>query len=330
MIKKNLEKKSVLKIEDLNLSLIQGQKEIPILLNISFEIFEGEVFSIAGESGCGKSLTSLAITKILPIQSFVYKTGKIVLNDIDLLKSSNSEISKIRGKEISYIFQDPFSSLNPLKKIKHQIIESYLIHISNNEKEALEKAEFLLNKIGITDIKTRLESYPNQMSGGILQRILIASALMCNPKLLIADEPTSALDVTIQAQLVELLISIQKETNMAILFISHDLPLISSFSNRIAIMYAGQIIEIGDSKKIITSPNHPYTKALIDSIPNGLNIMQKKLSIIDGIVPAPIDYPLGCHFYERCIHRFEKCLSNKPNLFKVNANQSSACFLKEK
>ncbi len=330
MIKKNLEKKSVLKIEDLNLSLIQDQKEIPILINISFEIFEGEVFSIAGESGCGKSLTSLAITKILPTQSFVYKKGKILLNNEDLLKSSDSEISKIRGKEISYIFQDPFSSLNPLKKIKNQIIESYLIHISNNEKEALEKAEFLLNKIGITDIKARLESYPNQMSGGILQRILIASALMCNPKLLIADEPTSALDVTIQAQLVELLISIQKETNMAILFISHDLPLISSLSNRIAIMYAGQIIEIGDSKKIISSPSHPYTKALIDSIPNGLNTKEKKLSIIDGIVPAPINYPLGCHFYERCKHRFEKCLSNKPDLFKVNANQSSACFLKEK
>ncbi len=325
-----MKSKILLEVENLNLELIREKKHIPILLDLNFKIYEGEIFSLVGESGCGKSLTSLAITKLLSRQQFFYKSGKVKLNDKDIYSLEDDTLKTIRGKEISYIFQDPFSSLNPLKKVGDQIIESYLIHISNNQKEAIEKAEYLLTRIGITDLKSRLDAYPNQMSGGMLQRILIASALMCDPKLLIADEPTSALDVTIQSQLVDLLLEIQKETNMSILFISHDLPLVNQLSNRIGIMYAGQIVEMGDSKTIISKPKHPYTEALISSIPDGFALKEKPLKTIDGIVPSPIDYPKGCHFAERCGFKFSKCEEEKPGLMKHTEKQSAACFLKGK
>jgi peptide/nickel transport system ATP-binding protein len=322
--------KVLLEVENLNLELISQNKNIPILLNLNFKIYEKEIFSLVGESGSGKSLTSLSLTKLLSRKQFQYISGKVKLFEKDIYSFEDDELKTIRGKEIAYIFQDAFSSLNPLKKIKEQIIESYLIHISENKKEAIEKAEYLLTRIGITDLKTRLDSYPNQMSGGMLQRILIASALMCDPKLLIADEPTSALDVTIQSQLVDLLLEIQKETNMSILFISHDLPLVNQLSNRIGIMYAGQIVEMGETKSIISKPAHPYTRALVSSIPDGYNLKQKELKIIDGIVPSPLNYPNGCHFQERCQFKFSKCESLKPSLIKLNEKQSAACFLKDK
>ena len=320
--------KPILEVKNLSLNL-NLTKPIPILLNLDFQILESEIFSLVGESGCGKSLTSLALTRLLPEKQFSFLEGEVNYKNTNILKVSNEHLQKLRGKEIAYIFQDPFVSLNPLLKIKDQIIESYLLHISNNQKEAIEKAEFILDTIGITDLKTRLDNYPNQLSGGMLQRVCIAMALMCDPKLLIADEPTSALDVTIQSQLIELLLKIQSDTKMSILFISHDLPLVSNISNRMAVMYAGQIVEMGVSQKIISSPSHPYTNALIQSIPNQKN-KKKKLEVIDGIVPSPKDYPQGCHFYQRCNFRLDRCMNSKPNTYTINKQQQVACFLKEK
>ncbi|EMM71934.1 ABC transporter, ATP-binding protein [Leptospira weilii str. 2006001855] len=202
----------LLQIKNFSLDLLSENRWLPVLQDLNFEVRQGEILSLVGESGCGKSLTSLALTRLIPSNISKVKSGEILYQGKDLLKLSSEEMRKIRGKEISYVFQEPFAALNPLLKIQDQMIEAYLMHISPNRKEALEKAEFLLSSVGITDIKQRLYSYPNQMSGGILQRISIAMALMCNPNLLIADEPTSAIDVTIQAQLVELLLNLQKQT----------------------------------------------------------------------------------------------------------------------
>ncbi|MCX7998265.1 MAG: ABC transporter ATP-binding protein, partial [Leptospiraceae bacterium] len=249
----------LLSVRNFYLDFFVNNKSLPILQDLSFDILEGEILALVGESGCGKSVTSLAITKLLPINLASYKSGEIFFRNKNILNSSEEELVEIRGKEIAYIFQDPFTSLNPIMKIKKQIIESYIIHISPNEKEAIEKAEYLLQKVGITEVQERLESYPGQMSGGMLQRICIAMALMCDPKLLIADEPTSALDVTVQAQLVELLLDLKEELKMSILFISHDIGLVGYLADRIAVMYAGQIIEIGKKQNVIQNPLHPYT-----------------------------------------------------------------------
>ncbi|MBP9885504.1 MAG: ABC transporter ATP-binding protein [Leptospiraceae bacterium] len=321
-------KPEILSIENLSLT-IQGKPVLPVLQNVSFTLEEGEILALVGESGSGKSLTALSITKLLPVKQFEYTTGKIIFSGTNILEVSDEKLRAIRGKEIAYIFQDPFTSLNPLKKIKDQIIESYKIHISENEKEAVDKAKYLLNKVGLTELDDRLNSYPGQMSGGMLQRICIASALMCDPKLLIADEPTSALDVTIQSQLVDLLLKIKEEISMSILFISHDISLVASLANRIAVMYAGQIVEIGETDLLIEKPNHPYTQALLRSIPSGIKSHQR-LAVIDGIVPSPVNYPVGCHFSTRCPQVMERCKLEKPLLYELTQNRRSACFLQEK
>lgn len=320
--------KTLLSIEDFSLSITTNNDNLPVLQNISIHLNEGEILALVGESGSGKSLTALSVTKLLPIKQFNFKSGSIRYNNTEMLKLEEESIRKIRGKEIAYIFQDPFTSLNPLKKIKDQIIEAYKIHISENEKEALEKAKYLLNKVGLTELDDRLNSYPGQMSGGMLQRICIASALMCDPKLLIADESTSALDVTIQSQLVDLLLKIKSENQMSILFISHDIALVAAIADRIAVMYAGQIMEIGNTEDIIKKPIHPYTDALLKSIPGGLKSHQR-LSVIDGIVPSPANYPSGCHFSNRCVKVFERCQNEKPTLYKYKKERYSACFLME-
>lgn len=316
----------LLKLENLKLELTGQDRSVYVLQDISFSLSPGEILAVVGESGCGKSLTSLALTRLLPEKIFSYHSGKILFEGKNILEFQEEDLYHLRGGEIAYIFQDPFTSLNPIKKIKDQIIEPYLLHISKNKKEALEKAEFLLRKVGITDIQNRLESYPGQMSGGILQRISIAMALMCNPKLLVADEPTSALDVTIQSQLVDLFMEIRNETKMAILFISHDLGLVSSISDRILIMYAGEVVEIGTVDDVMDFPKHPYTKALLGTIPSIGGIKQNKLDTIPGIVPAPRDFPDGCHFYMRCQKAMDICKTKDPE-YSSTRTGSVKCFL---
>ncbi len=322
----NQTKKNLLSIQNLYLDLFVNNQNLPILQDITFSIQEGEILALVGESGCGKSVTSLAITKLLPNNFANYKSGNIYFENQNIFTLSEEELIKLRGKDIAYIFQDPFTSLNPILKIKKQIIESYLLHISPNIREAIEKAEYLLQKVGITEVRERLESYPGQMSGGMLQRICIAMALMCNPKLLIADEPTSALDVTVQSQLIELLLNLKQELKMSILFISHDIGLVGYLADRIAVMYAGQIIELGAKEHVIKTPLHPYTKSLIASVPTIHIARNVPLKIIPGIVPTPNEYPKGCHFSTRCEQVFIKCNEQKPKLQNVQ-NQSVRCFL---
>ncbi|MCG6169625.1 ABC transporter ATP-binding protein [Leptospira sp. FAT2] len=320
---------SLLQVRNFSLDLYSENRWLPVLQNLSFDVRPGEILSLIGESGCGKSLTALALTRLIPSNISKVRSGEILYQGNDLLKLSAEEMRKIRGKEIAYIFQEPFAALNPLLKIEEQMIEAYLMHISDNRKEAIEKAKYLLSSVGITDIQQRLYSYPNQMSGGILQRISIAMALMCDPTLLIADEPTSAIDVTIQAQLVELLLRLQKQNGMSILFISHDFGLVGTIAHRIAVMYAGRIAEIGDTDSVIDSPNHPYTKDLLASIPS-LAKSVEDLQPIQGIVPSPDQYPIGCHYSTRCKAVMNSCKETKPELFTVRSEKEphlAACFL---
>jgi peptide/nickel transport system ATP-binding protein len=322
--------KNILTVENLYLDLIINGTNVSVLQDISFAIYEREILALVGESGCGKSLTALSITKLLPKLITKFKSGKIIYDNKDIVEMDIYSLRDIRGKEISYIFQDPFTSLNPLMKVKDQMIEAYKLHISPNEKEAIEKAKYLLNKVGITDLKERLGSYPGQLSGGMLQRVAIAMALMCDPVLLIADEPTSALDVTVQTQLIDLLLRLREEIKMSILFISHDLALVAALADRIAIMYAGQIVETEVSGEIITNAKHPYTQALLGSVPNfELSIADKKLKSIPGMVPSPKDYPIGCHFHDRCEFAFESCKKIKPELYNISNSHSVRCLLEK-
>ena len=315
----------LLEVKNLHLNL-SSNSLLPILQDIDFFIVRGEIFSLVGESGCGKSICCMSLTRILPKNLFQYEKGEILFENRDILKLNLVELQKIRSQKIAYVFQDPFSYLNPLKKIEKQMIESYILNINDNPKEAIEKATYVLNRVGISDIKERLQSFPHQLSGGMLQRVCIAMALMCDPILLIADEPTSAIDVTIQAQLVELLIGLKEEKNMTILFVSHDFGLVSYLSDRMAVMYAGQIVEMGNTNEIIQEPKHPYTQDLIQTVPSFL--FDKEIKGIDGIVPAMNELPKGCHYNTRCKKPKNRCFNKKPKLLQSEERRVS-CFLYE-
>lgn len=313
-------------VNNLSIEIKTDDGILPIVSGISFDLEKGETLALVGESGCGKSITSLALTKLLPANTTLYPTGSITFQGTDLLKANSDHLRSVRGREITYVFQEPFSALNPLHKIGNQLVESFLHHGLGSREEAENKAIYLLERVGITDAKHRLEQYPNQFSGGMLQRVCIAMALMCDPKILIADEPTSAIDVTIQLQLIELLKELKKEHGMSVLFISHDIGLVSHIADRIAVMYAGKIVEQGNVDLVVDTPKHPYTKALISAYPNHENI-GKKLITIDGIVPSPKSYPSGCRFHTRCKEKLEICHTKVPNPTKVTESQIVECFL---
>ncbi|TGK61758.1 ABC transporter ATP-binding protein [Leptospira wolffii] len=319
----------ILKVSDLNLDLRKDGVYVPLLQNISFEIEKGEVLALVGESGCGKSVCSVALTRLLPSGLFRFSGGEVVFEGKNLLKINAEELRNIRGSRISYVFQEPFSALNPLQKIKDQMSESFLVHGLGTRKQAEEKAEYLLSAVGITDVKMRMNCYPHQLSGGILQRVGIGMSLMCDPKLLIADEPTSALDVTVQAQLLELLLKLKREFDLSVLFISHDFGLVSHIADRICVLYAGRIAEIGTVDQVLDVPRHPYTKDLLDSLPSRFS-RTGEFRPIEGRVPTPGNYPKGCHYANRCRSAFSNCELSKPNLKSSHAPEHlSACFLDE-
>lgn len=315
-----------IEVKDLSIQIKTDDGILPIVDSLNFHLVKGETLALVGESGCGKSITSLALTKLLPSNTTLYPTGSILFEDHDLLKATPDHLRSVRGKEISYVFQEPFSALNPLHKIGAQLIEGFLLHGLGSKEEAEEKAIYLLERVGITDAKLRLGQYPNQFSGGMLQRVCIAMALMCDPKILIADEPTSAIDVTIQLQLIELLKELRKENGMSVLFISHDIGLVSHIADRIAVMYAGKIIEQGTVAEVIDHPKHPYTKALISAYPTHENI-GKKLVTIEGIVPSPKSYPTGCRFHTRCSEKLPVCNQSVPKAVSMSEYQLVECFL---
>lgn len=312
---------NIIDIRGLSIYFKTDKKPFKVVSNISFNIKRSEVFGLVGESGCGKTLTALSILGILPHNA--YAEGEILFRDKNLLKLGKDDVRKIRGKDISIVFQEPMTSLNPVMKIGKQIAESLRAHFGITKKEALERSVELLRAVKIPYPELRIKDYPHQLSGGMRQRVMIAMAIACNPLLLIADEPTTALDVTIQSQILELLQSLRQQRQMAILLITHDLSIISEQANRCAIMYAGRIMEIADTEELFRNPLHPYTIGLLESIPTTRGVPLKP---IRGFVPSPESLPEGCKFSDRCPLAKDICNLQEPDLFEVSKNHFLRCI----
>lgn len=318
---------AVLEISGLHVSFFTDLGELPVVQNLTFDIDPGETVALVGESGCGKSVTALAIMRLIDYPGRITK-GVIRLNGQDLVDLSEADIQRIRGRRIGMIFQEPMTSLNPVLTIGDQIAEVLRHHFNMDEQEALRETLELLEKVGIPSPAQRIEQYPHELSGGMKQRVVIAMAMACKPDLLIADEPTTALDVTIQAQILGLLKQLQDEMGMAILLITHNLGVVAHFAHRVVVMYAGQVAERADVRPLFKSPLHPYTKALLEALPTPDHSGQR-LSAIDGAVPPPHGYPRGCRFSTRCPQVFGHCAEEIPPLKEQQPRHQVACWLYE-
>ncbi len=292
---------------------------------VGFVINKSETLALVGESGCGKSVTGLSIMRLIPDPPGKIVSGKILLEDKNLLDLKEHEMRRVRGNRISMVFQEPMTSLNPVFKAGRQIAEAAVLHQKISWKQAKKLTIGMLEKVEIPAPTDRYDEYPHQMSGGMKQRVMIAMALVCRPDLLIADEPTTALDVTIQAQILRLLKSLQNEIGMSILLITHDLGVVAESADRVAVMYAGKIVELASVEGIFESPRHPYTRALLQSIPR-LGEKKKRLSVIPGDVPNPLEFPTGCRFHPRCEYATSKCRQEAPPLEKAGASNLAACW----
>jgi oligopeptide/dipeptide ABC transporter ATP-binding protein len=295
---------------------------------VNFDVKPGETLGIVGESGSGKSITAMSILGLIPTPPGKIVDGEILFKGEDLLKKSDSQMRQIRGKEISMVFQDPMTSLNPVFSVEKQMVETILAHEKVTKRQAKERTIELLNLVGIPDPSKRVRNYPHEFSGGMRQRVMIAMALACNPSLLIADEPTTALDVTIQAQILELFKKMQRELDMAIIMITHDLGVVAEVCDRVMVMYAGKPAEFTETKKLFDQGKHPYTLGLMNSIPK-ISPNKEKLVPITGLPPNLSDLPKGCSFAPRCKHVMDSCLSIDPTLHEVDENHFVRCLLYE-
>jgi oligopeptide/dipeptide ABC transporter ATP-binding protein len=292
---------------------------------VSFAILPGQTLGLVGESGCGKSVTALSILRLIQSPPGRIVGGSIQLEGRDLLGLSEEDIRKVRGNRISMIFQEPMTSLNPVFTIGNQIMEALLLHRQVGRKEAEAQAIDMLRRVKIPSAETLIHQYPHQISGGMRQRAMIAMALVCRPKLLIADEPTTALDVTIQAQILELLEELQQEFGMSVLIITHDLGIVADLADHVAVMYAGQIVESAPTRELFSTPKHPYTVGLFHSRPR-LGARKQRLDVIPGVVPNPTEFPPGCRFHPRCGHVAEDCRRTDVQLLSVAPHQESRCL----
>jgi len=319
---------SLLSVKNLSTTLSTQNRKIRAAVDVSFDLYPGETLGIVGESGCGKSVLAKTITGLLPKRTTKIESGEILYKGEDLLQKCEVEMRAIRGKEISMIFQDSMTSLNPTMKIGKQIGEGYRLHHpkATNE-EVYTRVIELLTQVGIPQPEIRYHQYPHELSGGMRQRVMIAIAVIAKPHILIADEPTTALDVTIQAQILELLKGIQRESNMSIIFITHDFSIVSNFCDRVLVMYAGEIIEMATVDQLFKSPKHPYTKRLLRSIPRLDTPIGNALYSIQGSPPDLSVAIPGCKFAARCPHSEKKCRSCKPTNFKIEEGHYASCWL---
>lgn len=292
---------------------------------VSYEVDRGETLGVVGESGCGKSVTALSILRLIPFPPGRIEGGEILYNGRNLLDLTEDEMRSIRGNEISMIFQEPMTSLNPVFTVGHQIDEAVILHQKVSRATARTKSIEMLHLVGIPAPAQRYNEYPHQLSGGMRQRVMIAMALSCNPGLLIADEPTTALDVTVQAQILELINRLQTDLGMGVILITHDLGVIAEVSDRVAVMYAAKIVEYADVTSIFTRARHPYTIGLLGSIPK-LGVRTERLATIEGVVPAPTKFPAGCHFCTRCQFADDLCRTDEPPLIEIETGHSVACW----
>lgn len=323
-----MSEETLLKVNNLKTTFYSKNKKIEAVRGVGFEVNKGDILGIVGESGSGKSVLMKSIINILPENAKIV-SGEIYFNGKDILKLSPKEMRKIKGKEIAMIFQDPMSALNPLRKVGTHIVEVLVRHKNISKLEARKVAIDLLRNVGIPMPEKRINQYPHEFSGGMRQRVLIAMALACSPKLLIADEPTTALDVTIQAQILELLKSLKKDNNMSIILITHDLGVVASICNRIEVMYGGLIMEEGLTQEIFYETKHPYTKALLSAIPQVEGDEKIRLKPIKGSAPSLLNPPKGCPFADRCEFAFEKCFNLMPEYKKFSETHKAMCFLEK-
>lgn len=293
--------------------------------DVTLNIPQGKTVAVVGESGSGKSVMASSIMKLVPQPPGKIVSGEILFEGEDMVKMSEEEMRLIRGNRISMIFQEPMTSLNPVFRIGEQITEAIELHQQASEKEAIEKAEEILKLVGIPAAEERMRDYPHQLSGGMRQRVMIAMALACNPELLIADEPTTALDVTIQAQILELMRSLQEGIGMAILLITHDLGVVAEMADEVIVMYAGQVVEYTDVNTLFRNPLHPYTAGLMRSIPR-VDVKQDKLFVIEGVVPNPMNFPEGCRFAPRCSLAVPECRGAIPELREITPGHQVRCI----
>ncbi|MCO7174955.1 ABC transporter ATP-binding protein [Sporolactobacillus kofuensis] len=321
----------LLKVDKMKTEFQTEKGTVTSVDEVSFDLNEGETICLVGESGCGKSVTSLSIMHLLDRNGSISE-GSILFEDKDLANASEAAMRKIRGNEISMIFQEPMTSLNPVLTIGDQLTEGIRLHMHYSKKKARAYSIDMLKKVGIPRAESIIDEYPHKLSGGMRQRVMIAMALSCKPKLLIADEPTTALDVTIQAQILKLMKKLREESNTAIILITHDLGVVAEMADKVAVMYAGQVVEETDVFTLFDNPKHPYTLGLMRSIPHITNPDDMRLESIQGSVPSVHNMPKGCRFYDRCPHAMQRCLEEKPQLKPIEDKQSHSirCFLYEK
>ncbi|EGL81759.1 oligopeptide/dipeptide ABC transporter, ATPase subunit [Caldalkalibacillus thermarum TA2.A1] len=321
------EKQKLLEVRDLQTHFFTEDGVIPSVDGVTFDVHKGETLAIVGESGCGKSVTSLSIMRLVSEPGKIMR-GQILFEGKDLTKLSEREMRSIRGNEIAMIFQEPLTSLNPVFTVGDQVAEVLRLHQKLSRKQAKERTIQLLRKVGIPRSDKVYDAYPHELSGGMRQRVMIAMALSCNPKLLIADEPTTALDVTIQAQILRLMRELTEEFHTSIMLITHDLGVVAEMADRVIVMYAGQVVEKTDVFTLFKSPKHPYTQGLLNSTPK-IHELKDELESIEGTVPPPSNMPKGCRFHPRCPHATAQCVKHEPALKEVDLGHEVRCWLYE-
>lgn len=316
----------ILDVTDLKTVFGTRSGEVHAVNSVSFDLRPGELLGVVGESGSGKSVTMMSLIGLLPSPPAEVRSGSVIFEGRDVLKMSADELRSIRGSKIGFVFQDPMTSLNPVFTVGFQIMEPLRKHMGLTKTEARKRAVELLELVGIPDAADRLSNFPHQFSGGMRQRVMIAIALSCDPKVLIADEPTTALDVTIQAQILELVRELRQKLGMAIIWITHDLGVIAGIADRVMVMYGGQVVEQAPVKELFRNPQHPYTRALLETLPQISGSRAKRLRTIEGQPPALNAHPTSCPFYKRCVHAMPVCNQKNPPIQRLNAEHDVACF----
>ena len=317
---------SLLQVRDLTTYFYTDDGVVKAVDGISYDLEVGETLGVVGESGCGKTVSALSLLRLVPSPPGKIVRGEVLFEGKDLLQVDDEEIRHVRGNKIAMIFQEPMTSLNPVLTIGRQLTEALELHLKMDSRASGRRAIELLEMVGIPEAPTRVNDYPHQFSGGMRQRVMIAMALSCNPKLLLADEPTTALDVTIQAQVLEILARLSRELGTAVIIITHNLGVVARYADRVNVMYAGKFIETADAKDLYTKPRHPYTLGLLKSVPRLDHERKTKLDPIEGLPPDLINAPPGCPFYPRCSYRIDKCAEEMPPAMMVAERHHAACW----
>jgi oligopeptide transport system ATP-binding protein len=317
----------LLEVKDLHTYFFTDDGVVKAVNGVSFDLKQGETLGLVGESGCGKSVSALSLLRLIPSPPGKIVGGEVLFEGEDLLKVDEDEIRHIRGNKIAMVFQEPMTSLNPVLTIGRQLTEALELHMKMDTPSAQQRAIQLLEMVGIPEAKGRIDDYPHQFSGGMRQRVMIAMALSCNPKLLLADEPTTALDVTIQAQVLEILARLSRELGTAVIIITHNLGVVARYADRVNVMYAGKIVEKASARELYSHPRHPYTVGLLKSVPRLDEARKQKLEVIEGVPPDLINAPEGCPFYPRCTFRVDRCKEEMPPLMPIGTDSHAvACW----